>query len=96
MGRKSIAEKILERYEAENVDDPRLGLEKLVVYDFEGRRIAKEFFLNLRRLLQKVGGFRVQYSVVSVRDMRGAKAVEELARHYGCKDVRIYAAEGLG
>lgn len=95
MGRKSIAERVLERCESGNVDDPSPGLDKLVIYDFEGRRIAKEFFQNLKRLLREVRGFRIQYSVVSVETMEGAKAVKELAQHYNCKDVRIYAVEEL-
>lgn len=95
MGRKSIAQKILERYETKDVKDPRPGLNKLVTYDFEGQRIAKEFFQNLKRLLRKIEGFRLQYSVLITKNMMGAKAIKELAQYYDCKDVRIFATEEL-
>lgn len=95
MGRKSVAEKILERLEPIEIEDPRLGLDKIVIYDFEGRRTATEFFQTPKRLLREIKGFRVQYSVVNVKSWKGTRPVEEPAQHYGCEDIRIYANEEI-
>ncbi|MDI6883678.1 MAG: hypothetical protein QMD00_00830 [Hadesarchaea archaeon] len=93
MSRKSLAELVYENVEE---DDPRPSMLKLVIYDFDGNRIPRKFYFNLRELLKLAGdGFAIQYSVILTEGMKAARAVKELAQTCWCKKVRIYAVEEL-
>lgn len=92
-GRKSLAETVYAEVEE---DDPMPGRNKLVLYDFEGTKIPKKFYLNIRRLFELAhDGFMVQYSAAVVEQMRTARAIKELAQRCGRARVRIYAVEEL-
>jgi hypothetical protein len=92
-GRKSLAEIVYEKAED---DDPVPEKNKLVLYDFEGTKIPKKFYLNLRGLFKLANdGFMAQYSAAVVEQMRTARAIKELAQKCGRSRVRIYAVEEL-
>lgn len=93
MGRRSIAEKV-----CLNIDtnDPRPKKLKLVIYDFAGEKIPSKFFDNLKRVFGLMqDGWMLQYSAIAAKHMSTALAVAELARHYLCRSVRVYAVEEL-
>lgn len=56
-----------------------------VVYDFEGTRNPSKFYRNLAYVLGRYAGERIQKSVIEMRSLRGARAVEALALSYGAK-----------
>lgn len=91
MSRQSLAERICERVEG---SDPRPEMLKLVIYDFNGKRIPRKFYSNLRRLRELTDdGLTVQYSAVLTRRMKTARAVRELAWKCGCQNVQVYVVE---
>jgi len=93
MGRRSIAEKVCSGIEK---NDPRPRKLKLVIYDFAGERIPPKFFDNLKRVFRLMqDGWMLQYSAIIARHTPTVLAVAELARHYGCRSVRVYAVEEL-
>ena len=93
MGRRSIAEKVCSGIDK---SDPRPRKLKLVIYDFAGESIPPRFFDNLKRVFGLMhDGWMLQYSAVESRRTSTALAVAELARHYKCKSVRVYAVEEL-
>ena len=65
-----------------------------VVYDFEGSRNPSKFYRNLAYVLGRYAGERIQKSVVEMRSLRGARAVEALALSYGAKVRRAKVVEG--
>lgn len=85
-GRRSLAQKIL----AELQDEPETESIYLVSYDFIKEKPHHRFWSNLQEIISVAGGERTQYSVY-YGDLRGAKAVRELARVYGA-DVRWFIA----
>jgi len=81
MGRKKLAEKMLEEIEGEDEDG-----RYLIVYDFEGGRNPKAFYRNLEALRGKeyyIG--RLQKSVLMTDSRKCALAIKELAMHYGAE-----------
>lgn len=91
MGRRSIAEKICLDIDT---SDPRRKNLKLVIYDFASEKIPSKFFDNLKRVFGLMqDGWMLQYSAVAAERMSTVLAVAELARHYGCKSVRVYVVE---
>ena len=93
MGRRSIAEKVCSSMEK---SDPRPERLKLVIYDFAGERIPSKFFDNLKRVFGIMqDGWMLQYSAIAARHLSTVLAVAELARHYRCRSVRVYAVEEL-
>ena len=93
MGRRSTADKICSTVEK---IDPRPRKLKLIFYDFKGKKIPPKFFDNLKRIFKLMqDGWMLQYSVVATKRMATAVAVMELAKYYGCKNAKIYAAEEL-
>ena len=81
MGRKSKADRAIES--AEEGED-REG-EFWVAYDFSKDRNPYRFYVNLRTLFERYGGSFVQLSLVEMRSLNGARAVESLAKGYGAK-----------
>jgi len=59
-----------------------------VVYDFSGRYVPKEFYLNLSRVPHR----RLGYSVLEFHSLKEALAVFELIKHYDSK-ARIIVVE---
>ena len=93
MGKRSVAEKICADMEKA---DPRPRAQKLVIYDFAGKKIPSRFFDNLKRVFRLMhDGWMLQYSVIAARRMQTALAVVELVKYYGCKNARVYAVEEL-
>jgi len=91
MGRKSLAQKLLEEA-SEEEDEDHLWL---VFYDFKGRKPNPRFWKNLNRLLTLLdNGSMVQYSVLKTRQRRGAVAAVRLARHYGA-EVKVFKGEEI-
>lgn len=85
MGRKSIADKILEDLN----DTNRVG-SFLLVYDFSGKKAKEDFYKNLKRLFEHFGdGVRVQKSTIRLKSLKAARAIKVLATHYGA-DVLIF------
>ena len=77
MGRRSLAEEYLNRYE----EDKAQGT-WLVVYDFKGVKPSTKFWGNLNRLQSLSSGTLLQYSVFMTRDSRAARAARDLVEHY--------------
>jgi len=90
MGRESKAKKAIET--AEDGEDGE-GI-FWVIYDFEGTRNPSKFYRNLAYVLGRYAGERIQKSVVEMRSLRGARAVEALALSYGAKVRRAKVVEG--
>lgn len=79
-----------------DISDPRPKKLKLVIYDFTGEKIPSKFFDNLKRVFGLMhDGWMLQYSAIVTERMSTALAVAELARHYRCRSVRVYAVEEL-
>jgi hypothetical protein len=79
MGRKSVAEKMLQRHENKDKGESTW----LVVYDFTKSKPPTRFWDNLRRLQDFTdAGALVQYSVFMTRDKRGAYAAVDLVKYY--------------
>jgi len=82
VGRKSLAEELLEK--AEQYEEIKGTW--LVIYDFKGLKPSPRFWGNLKRLMRLVGeGSMVQYSVFRIGSRRGAVAAVMLAEHYGAQ-----------
>jgi len=88
MGRRSTAEKLLEDLE----DEEETESIYLVSYDFIDEKPHHRFWNNLREIISKVGGERIQYSVYR-GNRRGAYAVRELAEMYGADVLSFVAYE---
>ena len=79
MGRRSIAEKILEPYLEEDPGEDTW----LILYDFHETKPTNKFYDNLKRIQAKTReGKLIQYSVYMTRDKRAAKAIRDLVQHY--------------
>ena len=80
MGRKSLAEQLIEKYIEEPPGDETL----LVVYDFQDVKPVTKFYDNINRVKTLTGdGQLIQYSVYLTKDQRGAKTIRDLVHHYG-------------
>ena len=67
MGRRSLAEELLEK--AEQYEEIKGTW--LVIYDFKGVKPSPKFWVNLKRLMRLLGeGSMVQYSVFKTRSRR--------------------------
>ena len=77
MGRRSITEKIIDSLE-EAEDDSRL----LVCYDFDMGLPLRRFYSNRDRLISRLEGNMIQYSVF-LGPIRASTALYELVRTYG-------------
>lgn len=80
MGRKSLADRIFEYYQEEEL----CALTCLVIYDFENMKPSGRFYNNLIRVmvLAKEGAM-LQYSCFMTNDQRAAKTLRDLVLHYG-------------
>jgi hypothetical protein len=77
MGRKSIAQKIIEALEEEQCE-----ADWIVCYDFRDGQPVGRFYHNLQEILRTLGGEMIQYSVFRGPE-RASNAVKELAEYYG-------------
>jgi len=77
MGRKSIAQKIIE-----NLEEERSEADWIVCYDFRDEQPVGRFYHNLQEILRSLGGEMIQYSVFRGSE-RASNAVKELAEYYG-------------
>ena len=78
MGRRSIAQKIIDGLDG-NIQSE---FQNLVVYDFREKEASKRFWINLRKIIEVMGGEMLQYSVY-IGPVQGALAVHELVECYG-------------
>lgn len=78
MGRKSLADKLLEPYKEEKPGEDTW----LVIYDFHETKPTTKFYDNLQRIKAKTQGKLIQYSVYMTSDQRASKAIRDLVRHY--------------
>ena len=83
MGRKSIAEKLLEGLPKSDSFDKTF----LVLYDFTKGKATGDFYNNLERITEATedGASLVQYSAYRTTSMKAAIAVGQLAARYGAK-----------
>ncbi len=77
MGRKSVAQKIIESLKEEQEE-----ADWIVCYDFRDEQPVGRFYHNLQEILRTLGGEMIQYSVF-LGPMRASSAVKELAEYYG-------------
>jgi len=77
MGRKSIAQKIIE-----NLEEERSEADWIVCYDFRDEQPVGRFYHNLQEILSSLGGEMIQYSVFRGSE-KASNAVKELAEYYG-------------
>ncbi|HDH07172.1 MAG TPA: hypothetical protein ENF87_02260 [Thermoproteales archaeon] len=96
MGRRSIAEAIVTKFEKIKEENHFF----LVVYDFPGDQggIPTRFYKNLEYIAQRYQIQRIQKSVIMCKGLKAAKMVAHLAYHYGA-NVKIFricdAAAGI-
>lgn len=90
MGRRSLAEELLEKAEQyEEIKRTWLG-----IYDFKGVKPSPKFWGNLKRLMRRLGeGSMVQYSVFKTGSRRGAVAAVMLAEHYRAQVITFKGEE---
>jgi len=83
MGRKSIAEKLLEGLPKADSFDRTF----LVLYDFTETRAPVDFYNNMKRVteLTEDGSTLVQYSAYRTTSMKAAITVGRLAERYGAE-----------
>lgn len=79
MGRKSIADKIIESLEI--VADDSVWI---LCYTFHAATPLSRFYTNRDRLISKLGGKMIQYSVF-LGPVRASAALHSLAERYGAK-----------
>ena len=90
MGRRSLAEELLEK--AEQYEEIKGTW--LVIYDFKGVKPSPKFWVNLKRLMRLLGeGSMVQYSVFKTRSRRGVVAAAMLAEHYRAQVITFKGEE---
>ncbi len=77
MGRKSIAQKIIESLEEEQGE-----ADWIVCYDFRDEQPVGRFYHNLQEILRSLGGEMIQYSVFRGPE-KASNAVKGLAEYYG-------------
>ncbi len=77
MGRKSVAQKIIESLEEEQGE-----ADWIVCYDFRDEQPVGRFYHNLQKILRTLGGEMIQYSVFHGPE-KASKAVKGLAEYYG-------------
>jgi len=78
MGRKSIAQKIIDSLEEDEENDIRW----VICYDFRLGTPLRRFYRNRDEIMRRLGGLMVQYSVF-FGPQRASMALTELARRYG-------------
>jgi hypothetical protein len=78
MGRRSIADKMLEPYLEEEPGEDTW----LILYDFHKTKPTNKFYDNLKRIQTQTEGKLIQYSAYMTRDQRAAKAIRDLVHHY--------------
>ena len=79
MGRKSLAEKLWQRY----IEEEKGKETWLVIYDFHNTKPPTKLYDNIHRIkILAEDGDLIQFSVFMTRDQRAAKAVRDLIRHY--------------
>ena len=78
MGRRSLADKILEPYLEENPGEDTW----LILYDFHATKPTTKFYQNLKRIQAQTEGRLIQYSAYMTHDQRAAKAIQDLVHHY--------------
>ena len=77
MGRKSIAQKIIESLEEEQGE-----ADWIVCYDFRDEQPVGRFYHNLQEILRSLGGEMIQYSVF-LGPEKASNAVKGLTEYYG-------------
>jgi len=90
-GRKSVAEKILEKIKKINIKDD----DKLYVITYDTVKPPPEFYHNVERLRKVFNIDRVQRSVYEVRGLRGVVAMNMLSRHYRIMALKVYRVSGV-
>lgn len=83
MGRKSVAQYILDGIEDE--DDETLWI---VCYDFQRFINLRRFYPNRDRIISKLGGVMLQYSVF-IGNRSASLAIYELVRKYDGEATRL-------
>jgi len=78
MGRRSLAEQLLEPYLEEEPGTDTW----LVLYDFQGVKPPTKLYDNINRLNNQIPGSLIQYSVYMTQDQRAAKTMRDLVGHY--------------
>lgn len=82
MGRKSIAEKIIESLEGEEDDSAWI-----VCYDFKANTHLNRFYKNRNRLISELGGNMIQHSVF-LGPVQASTALHGLAKQYGANVIK--------
>jgi len=79
MGRKSVAEQLIEEFKNEP-EGPGLYI---LAYDFSSR-ISNRFWTNLNIILKRGGGGHTfQRSIVLVTSEKATRIIAKLVKHYG-------------
>jgi hypothetical protein len=78
MGRRSLADKLLEPYLEEEPGEDTW----LILYDFHGTKTTTKFYDNPKRIQTQTEGKLIQYSAYMTNDQRAAKAIRDLVHHY--------------
>lgn len=89
MGRKSIADKIIESLEV--VADDSVWI---LCYNFQAKTPLSRFYTNRDRIISKLGGKMIQYSVF-LGPVLASAALHSLAERYGAKVNKFQLANGI-
>ena len=89
MGRKSVAEKIIESLE--DVEDNSLWI---VCYDFQVNTPLNRFYINRDKIISELGGNMIQYSVF-LGPVQASTALHDLAEQYGAHVSKYRVANGI-
>lgn len=83
MGRPTIAQKIID-----GIDEIEDESTWIVCYDFDQFTNLRQFYPNRDRLIHKLGGIMIQYSVF-IGSLPASLAISELVRIYEGKVLRL-------
>jgi hypothetical protein len=89
MGRKSIADKIIESLEY--VADDSVWI---LCYNFRADMALSRFYTNRDRIISKLGGKMIQYNVF-LGPVMASTALHNLAERYGGKVNKFELANGM-
>ncbi len=89
MGRKSVADKIIESLEV--VADDSVWI---LCYNFHAKTPLSRFYTNGDRIITKLGGKMIQYSVF-LGPVMASTALHNLAERYGGKVNKFQLANGV-
>lgn len=89
MGRKSVAEKIIE-----SLEDDEGGSSWIVCYDFQVNTHLRRFYKNRGKIISELGGNMVQYSVF-LGPVKASNALHDLAMQYGAVVIKYRLEDKL-